>query len=82
MPVIKEVVIFLHFHSTKQELSLVDSLSHGLDKNQMYPDRDTLQHVIKAWWKVARQKAEKTLPGPASFLFRDRTQQPKHEASG
>ena len=53
MPVIKEVVIFLHFHSTKQELSLVDCLSHGLDKNQMYPDRDTLQHVIKAWWKVA-----------------------------
>jgi len=28
----------------------------------MYPARDTLQHVIKAWWKVARQNAGKTLP--------------------
>ena len=28
----------------------------------MYPARDTLQHVIKAWWKVAWQKAGKTLP--------------------
>ena len=25
-------------------------------------DRDTLQHEIKAWWKVASQKAGKTLP--------------------
>ena len=29
---------------------------------QLYPARDTLQHVIKAWWKVAWQKAGKTLP--------------------
>ena len=28
----------------------------------MYPARDTLQHVIKAWWKVVWQKAGKTLP--------------------
>ena len=28
----------------------------------MYPARATLQHVIKAWWKVAWQKAGKTLP--------------------
>ena len=36
----------------------------------MYPARAPyLQHVIKAWWKVAWQKAGKTLPGPASFFF-------------
>ena len=29
---------------------------------QLYPAKDTLQHVIKAWWKMARQKAGKTLP--------------------
>ena len=29
---------------------------------QLYHVWDTLQHVIKAWWKVARQKAGKTLP--------------------
>ena len=34
-------VKFLDFHSTKQGLPLVDSWSHGLDWNQMYPDRDT-----------------------------------------
>ena len=28
----------------------------------MYPAWDTLQHVMKAWWKVAWQKAGKTLP--------------------
>ena len=38
----------------------------------MYPDRAILQHVIKAWWKVACQKAGKPPPGPASFLFRER----------
>ena len=32
----------------------------------MYPARATLQHVIKAWWKVVRQKAGKTLP---AFFF-------------
>ena len=52
------VVIFLDFHSTKHGLLLVDSWSRGLDLNQVYPDRDdpardTLQHVIKEWWKVA-----------------------------
>ena len=26
---------------------------------QLYPARDTLQHVIKGCWKVARQKAGK-----------------------
>lgn len=39
---------------------MADSWSDGLDQNQ-YPDRDTLQSVIKAWWKVAGQKAGKTL---------------------
>ena len=28
----------------------------------MYRAQETLQHVIKAWWKVAWQKAGKTLP--------------------
>ena len=64
-------VIFLDFHSTKQGLPSADSWLHDLDKNQMYPDpdkfeqqypaQDTLQHMIKAWWKMARQKAGKTL---------------------
>ena len=40
----------------------------------MYPARATLEHVIKAWWKVAWQKAGKTLP---VFLFREWTQQHK-----
>ena len=78
----KELVIFLDFHSTKQGQPLVDSWSHGLDWNQIYPDhpdrdtfeqlypaQDTLQHAIKARWNVEWQKAGKTLPGPASFLF-------------
>ena len=32
----------------------------------MYPAQDSLQHVINAWWKVASQKAGKTLLG---FFF-------------
>ena len=28
----------------------------------MYPAWATLQHMIKAWWKVVRQKVGKTLP--------------------
>ena len=28
----------------------------------MYSARDTLQYVIKTWWKVAWQKARKALP--------------------
>ena len=28
---------------------------------QLYPTWDILQHVIKAWWKVASHKAGKTL---------------------
>ena len=32
----------------------------------MYPAQATLQHMIKAWWKVAWQKAGKTLP---VFIF-------------
>ena len=28
----------------------------------MYPARDTVQLMIKEWWKVAWQKAGKTLP--------------------
>ena len=34
----------------------------------MYPAGDTLQHVIKAWWKVASQKVGKTMP---VFFFFD-----------
>ena len=86
-------VIFLDFHSTKHGLPLVDSWSHGLDYNEMYPDRDTfeqlyrarntLQHVIKACWKVARQKAGKTLCQFFFFFFfyGEWTQKHKNEAS-
>ena len=35
----------------------------------MYPARDTLQHVIKAWWKVVWQKVGKTPPGLARVFF-------------
>ena len=49
---IKPIVTLLDFHSTKQRLPLVDPWSRGLDV-AMYPARATLQHVIKAWWKVA-----------------------------
>ena len=55
-------VIFLDFHLTVQGLPLVDYWPHvALTKIKcipivihlaMYHDRDTLQHVIKAWWKV------------------------------
>ena len=38
------------------------------DHEQLYPAQDTLQDVIKAWWKVARQKVGKTLP---VFTFGD-----------
>ena len=44
----------------------------------MYPAQDTLQRVIKACWKVAWQKAGKTLP---VFYFHEWTQQHKHKAS-
>ena len=55
---LRSFVIFLDFHSTKQGLSLVDSWSRGLDKNQMYPDSDTLRYVprsgyiLSMWSKV------------------------------
>ena len=45
-------IILLDFHSTKQGLPLVDSWSRGLHL-AMNPAWATLQHVIKAWWKVA-----------------------------
>ena len=38
------------------------------DHEQLYPARDTLQHVIKPRWKVAWQKVGKTLP---VFTFED-----------
>ena len=50
----------------------------------MYPDRDTLSNVPRSGDIAARdqsmesgiwQKVGKTLPGPASFLFREWTQQ-------
>ena len=56
----------------------------------MYPDRDTLSNVPRSGYITARDQSMvesgvteggKTLPGPASFLFREWTQQHKHEAS-
>ena len=58
----------------------------------MYPDRDALNNVSRSGYiaardqsmvqiKVAWQKAGKTPPGPASFRFREWTQQHNHEAS-
>ena len=57
----------------------------------MYPDRDTLNNVSRSGYIAARdqsmvesgvtwQKAGETPPGPASFLFREWTQQHKNEA--
>ena len=54
---INSIVIFLDFHSTKQELPLVDSWSRGLDKNQMYPDRDTLKNVSRSGYIAARDES-------------------------
>ena len=36
---------------------------------QLYPARDTLQHVIKAWWKMAWQKAGKHCQVLPVFFF-------------
>ena len=56
----------------------------------MYPDRDTLSDVPRSGYITARGQSMvesgvteggKTPPGPASFLFREWTQQQKHEAS-
>ena len=41
---ISHIVIFLHFHSTRKGLPLIDSWSRGLDLNQLYLDR-TLRNV-------------------------------------
>ena len=41
---ISHIVIFLHFHSTRKGLPLIDSWSRGLDLKQLYPDR-TLRNV-------------------------------------
>ena len=48
--------IFLDFDSTKQGLPLVDSWSRGLDKNQMYPDRNTLSNVPRSGYITARDQ--------------------------
>ena len=56
----------------------------------MYPDRDTLNNVSCSGYIAARDQSmvesgvtegAKTPPGPASFLFREWTQQHNHEAS-
>ena len=56
----------------------------------MYPDRDTLSNVPRSGYIAARDQSMvesgvteggKTAPGPASFLFREWTQQHNHEAS-
>ena len=43
------------------------------------PARDTLQHVIQAWWKLSGVKEGGK--NTASFLFREWTLQHKHEGS-
>ena len=53
---IKKIVIFLDFHSTKQGL-ILGHMALAIPRTGYIP-----QHVIKAWWKVASQKAGKTLP--------------------
>ena len=68
-------VIFLDFQSTKQGLSLVDSWSRGLDKNQMYPDRDTSHNVPRSGYITARDQSmveggvTESGKNTASFLF-------------
>ena len=52
-----DIVIFLDFNSTKQGFPLVDSWSRGLDKNQMYPDRDTLSNVARLGYITARDQS-------------------------
>ena len=55
-----QIVIFLDFHSTKQgrhwlilgHVALTKIKCIPIVIHLMYPARDTLQHVIKAWWKV------------------------------
>ena len=79
--------MFLDFHSTKQGLPLADSWSCGVDENQMYPDHDTLSNVPSSGYITARDQgmveSGVTEDGKniASFLFREWTQQHKHEAS-
>ena len=56
----------------------------------MYPDRDTLSNVPRSGYITARDQSmvesdvtkggKNTARGPASFLFREWTQQHKHEA--
>ena len=53
----------------------------------MYPDRDTLSNVLRSGYITARGQSmvesgvTKGWKNTASFLFRERTQQHKHEAS-
>ena len=42
----KEIVICLHFQSTKRVLWLVDSWSRANDQIQMCPDRDTIVQLF------------------------------------
>ena len=90
VPVCKEIssiVIFLDLISTKQGLPLVDSWSGGLDKKQIYPNSDTSSNIPRSGFITARDQSmvesDVTEGGKntASFLFREWTQQFKHEAS-
>ena len=73
------IVIFLDFQSTKHGLSLVDSLSPGLDENQMYPNRDTSCNVPCSGYITARDQSICMMEGgvtaggknTASFLFHE-----------
>ena len=47
------------FHFHKNYVTWPLSANGLLGLISCYPARDTLQHVVKAWWKVAWQKAGK-----------------------
>ena len=40
--------MYLHFHSTKRALWLVDSWSRAPDQIQIHPDRDTIPQLLPA----------------------------------
>ena len=52
-----QAIIFLDFHSTKHGQPLADSWSHGLDWNQMFPDRNTLSNVPRSGYITTRDQS-------------------------
>ena len=65
------IVIFLDFHSAKHGLQWLILGHVALTKIKCIPIGLHYCTLSKHWWKVAWQKARKTPPGPASFLFRE-----------